>query len=45
MSETYNTLPPLVEEGLVQRAMQFGTAELCDGMSALGMDPDGCMAA
>lgn len=45
MSETYHKLPPLVEDGLVQRAMHFGTAELCDGMTAIGMDPDGCMVA
>lgn len=45
MSETYRKLPPLVDEALVQRAMHFGTAELCDGMTSLGMDPDGCMVA
>ncbi|MGE4585357.1 MAG: RraA family protein [Sphaerochaeta sp.] len=43
MSEQYRELPPLVDEALVARAMRFGTAELCDGMTSLGILPDGCM--
>lgn len=43
MSDTYNTLPPLVDEVLVDRALQFGTATLCDGMHEIGIVRDGCM--
>lgn len=43
MSENYKELPPLVDERLINRARQFGTAELCDGMKDLGIERNGCM--
>jgi len=43
MNDTYKKLPPLVDEALVKRAMQFGTATLCDGMHEIGIERDGCM--
>lgn len=43
MTEEYRDLPALVDPVLVQRALRLGTAELCDGMSGLGIERDGCM--
>lgn len=35
--------PPLLPEEIIERAGRFGTANLCDGMSGLGIPGDGCM--
>lgn len=43
--ENYNTLPSLVPESLLQKAAEFGSANLCDGMKGLGIPLDGCMEA
>lgn len=43
--ENYRSLPPLIEELYIQKAKQFGSANLCDGMKGLGIFRDGCMEA
>lgn len=43
--ENYNELPPLLDEGIIERASRFGSAELCDGMKGMNVLNDGCMAA
>ena len=42
MNEYYD-LPKLIDPALIQRASQFGSAELADGMKGLGIPQDGCL--
>ncbi|MDD4437206.1 MAG: RraA family protein [Tissierellia bacterium] len=41
----YNSLPPLIEEEIIQMASKLSSAQLADGMKDLGMLCDGCMEA
>lgn len=43
MNQNYNSMPPLVDEGYIERARKLGSAELCDGMKGLGIYRNGCM--
>ncbi|MDT4762649.1 RraA family protein [Sphaerochaeta sp. PS] len=43
--EHYFALPPLVDDIYLEKASQFGSANLCDGMKGLGIPNDGCMEA
>lgn len=43
MNNTYFPLPPLIGEEVIQRAKQFSSAELCDGMKDLNISRDGAM--
>lgn len=39
----YNDFPELLDESVISRASQFGSAELADGMKGLGYPNDGCL--
>lgn len=43
MSNKYFPLPPLVGKEQIERASQFSSAELCDGMKDLNINRDGAM--
>jgi len=43
MNSDYRELPPVIDETIIERALQFGTAELCDGMKDLGIAGNGAM--
>ena len=40
---TYHPYPEALDASILERAAQFGSAELADGMKGLGIENDGCM--
>ena len=41
--QNYHPYPELLDASVLERAAQFGSAELADGMKNLGIENDGCM--